>query len=89
MLNQLYQNRWRLFFNYFIPSVKLISKKRVGGKTIKVWDKPKTPYQRVLDSIFINDKTKKELTMVYNKLNLFELEKHIKKSITNILNLIG
>ncbi len=57
------------------------------GICIKVWNKPKTTYQRVLDSKFINAKTKKKLTKIYERLNPFELEKQIKKAVTNILNI--
>jgi len=35
LLNNLYKNEWRLFHNFFCPSVKLIEKKRVGSKIIK------------------------------------------------------
>lgn len=35
LLNRLYTSEWRLYFNYFIPSVKLIEKKRIGAKVIK------------------------------------------------------
>src|SRR5208337_4542570 len=45
LLNNLYALEWRLFHNFFFPSVKLLSKQRVGSKTIKYHDSPKTPYQ--------------------------------------------
>ena len=48
LLNDLYTKEWRLFHNFFCPSVKLIAKKRIGSKTIKRHDSPKTPYQREL-----------------------------------------
>jgi len=43
LLNNLYTKEWRLFHNFFCPSVKLIAKERVGAKTIKRHDLPKTP----------------------------------------------
>ena len=50
LLNNLYTKEWRLFHNFFCPSVKLIEKERIGSKTIKRHDSPKTPYQRIIDS---------------------------------------
>jgi len=43
LLNELYTSEWRWFMNAFIPSVKLIEKKRVGSKIIKKYDKPQKP----------------------------------------------
>jgi hypothetical protein len=34
MLNNLYTREWRLFHNFFCPSVKLIAKERIGSKTV-------------------------------------------------------
>ena len=50
LLNELYRNEWRLFHNFFCPSVKLLAKQQLGSKTIKHHDRPKTPYQRLIDS---------------------------------------
>ena len=50
LLNDLYTQEWRLFHNFFCPSVKLIAKERIGSKTIKRHDPPQTPYQRILES---------------------------------------
>jgi len=49
-LNQIYNSEWRLFMNFFRPSSKLQKKIRVNGKMKKVYDNPKTPYQRLLES---------------------------------------
>jgi len=50
LMNNLYTNEWRLFHNFFCPSVKLAEKKRIASKVIKRYDVPKTPYQRVLST---------------------------------------
>src|SRR3989344_196176 len=49
-INDLYKNELPLFQNYFQPSVKLVKKIRIGSKVKKKYDKPQTPYQRLLDS---------------------------------------
>ncbi|MCX6641822.1 MAG: integrase, partial [Candidatus Bathyarchaeota archaeon] len=61
LMNNLYTSEWRLFHNFFCHSVKLIEKKRVASKTIKRYDKPKTPYQRVLESSEVTNAKKQAL----------------------------
>ena len=89
LLNDLCKNEWRLYHNFFLPSVKLIEKERIRSKIIKKHDKPKTPYQRVLDadSSDVSDQDKHKLTQQSEYLNPFELKKIIDKKIQKILNL--
>ncbi len=46
-MNDLYRNELRTFQNLFLPSMKLLSKVRVGSKLKRRYDKPKTPLERV------------------------------------------
>lgn len=46
-MNELYA-LLRLRTNYFLPSMKLLEKQRVGSRVHKKYDRPKTPYQRAL-----------------------------------------
>ncbi len=85
LLNHLYKNEWRLFHNFFCPSVKLIEKKRVASKIIKRYDKPKTPYQRLLESKQVDSKTKELLKKQFESLNPFELREAMEKKIASIL----
>ncbi len=62
LLNNLYRREWRLFHNFFCPSVKLIAKERIGSKTIKQHDKPKTPYQRIMQSPRVPESIKLSLS---------------------------
>ena len=89
LLNDLYKNEWRLYHNFFIPSVKLIEKKRVGPKTIKRYDKPKTPFQRVLeaDTFYVSNAKKRELQKLFDSLNPFDLRNAMEKKIAKILKL--
>jgi hypothetical protein len=75
LLNDLYRTEWRLFHNFFCPSVKLISKERIGSKTIKHHDSPKTPYQRIMESAYIDASVKKKLSKQLGELNPFVLRK--------------
>ena len=84
LLNNLYKTEWRLFQNFFCPSVKLIAKQRIASKTIKRYDSPKTPYQRVMESPYITEEVKRSLTDQLQKLNPFHLRKEIEKKLKKI-----
>ncbi len=84
LMNKLYKSEWRLFLNLFCPSMKLISKDRIGSKTIKKHDNPKTPYQRILESEKVSEATKNNLKEIFNKLNPFELRDAIEKKLKKI-----
>jgi len=87
MLNDLYRNELNYFTNYFLPSVKLISKHRHGSKIKKKYDKAKTPFQRLLESQYIDDKKKLELHRIFNKQDPFELQENIKNKTGQIIKL--
>lgn len=84
VLNSLYRNEWRLFKNFFIANKKLVGKKRVGTKIKKVYDKPKTPYQRLLESNEYSEEQKEALREIYVKLNPVELRRNINKKLKKI-----
>jgi hypothetical protein len=84
LLNDLYCNEWRLFHNFFCPSVKLIAKERVGSKTIKRHDIPRTPYQRIMLSNHVQESTKQSLTKTLETLNPFMLREAMEKKLKKI-----
>lgn len=88
LLNDLFKNEWRLLHNFFCPSVKLIEKERIGSKTIKKHDSPKTPYQRVIRSSYVTKETKQQLTTLFNSLNPFKLRKAIESKLSDIFKMI-
>jgi len=89
LLNDLYKNEWCLYHNFFIPSVKLIEKKRVGSKIIKRYDKPKTPFQRLLeaDTFYVSNTKKRELQKLFDSINPFNLRNAMEKKIGRILKI--
>lgn len=87
LLNKLYKAEWRLFHNFFCPSVKLIEKQRIASKTIKRYDTPKTPYQRIMESPDIQAEVKKKLTDLFETLNPFLLRKAMEKRLKEIFKL--
>jgi len=76
ILNEFYEVL-RLYNNFFVPVMKLKEKIRVGSRTIKRYDKPATPYQRVLQAKEGPQKVKQSLRKEYKTLNLVDLKKRI------------
>ena len=85
LLNDLYTKEWRLFQNFFCPSMKLLSKERIGSKTIKHHDPPKTPYHRTLLSPHVLLSAKNSLSKQLESLNPFVLRKAIENKLDRIL----
>jgi hypothetical protein len=84
LLNALYTTEWRLYFNFFIPSVKLLEKIRVGSSIKKKHDLPKTPFKRVLEAASTSRNVKQQLHNQYQKLNPFLLLRQMKKKIKSV-----
>jgi len=88
LMNGLYKQEWRLYHNFFLPSVKLIEKKLVNGKAIKRYDSPKTPYQRVLESPSVSASVKCSLKKQFETLNPFKLRKAIEDKLNTIFEVL-
>ncbi len=81
VLNDLYHHELRLYKNFFQPVIKLVAKERIGGKIYRRYDTPKTPYQRVMESKEVSEKTKQELKKIYQSLNPAQLKRVIDKKL--------
>ncbi len=87
LMNGLYKSEWRLYHNFFLPSIKLLEKKVVASKTIKRYDMPKPPYQRVLESPEVPGSVKHFLKEQFNNLNPFQLRKAMEKKLKRIFDI--
>jgi hypothetical protein len=67
----------RLYTNHFQPVMKMIEKTREGSRVKKKYDKPRTPYQRVLDTCDVEKGKKEALKREHVKLNPAELKRQI------------
>jgi len=85
LMNDLYTNQWRLLVNFFLPSMKLQSKHRVKSKSVKRYDTPLTPFQRLCLSKTLSPKTQAELGKLFKSLNPFMLQKIVSRKISDIL----
>lgn len=87
MMNDLYRNEWSLYQNHFRPAMKLKEKIKINSRYKKKYDKPKTPYQRLLDSKDITEDKKEALRARHQQLNPFELKRIIDQKVRRILQL--
>ena len=78
LLESLYEPL-ELYTNFFQPSMKLKSKERHGARVTKKYDRARTPYQRVLESSFIDELTKEQLRQRYQLLNPAQLKRQIER----------
>ena len=78
LLNQMYDSV-RLWVNFFHPSLKLISKTRIGSKVKKTYDLPKTPYQRIMASDQVPAVYKEKLSRQFNTANPIKLQHAVEK----------
>ena len=72
--------------NFFCPTLKLISKKRVGTKVVRHYAKAKTPYQRLLASPHVPAQTKAQLQARWATLDPFALKEEIERQLQSILH---
>ena len=70
--------------NFFMPTQKLKSKTRIGSKEIKVYDEPKSPFHRLIESLKTPQKTKKLLLEQIGLYNPVELQHNVNKAIIRL-----
>lgn len=68
---------FRLWVNFFQPSMKLVEKHRLGSTVRKKYDQPQTPYQRVLASPEVSDEDKQVLHDIFRSLNPLALRREL------------
>lgn len=67
----------RLYINFFQPSMKLLSKERIGSRIIKRYDRARTPYERILSSSSIGEDCRSQLREVHQQLDPLALLKKL------------
>jgi len=77
----------RLYFNFFQPVMKLVSKTREGAKVRKVYDKARTPYRRLLECTDLPAESRQSLTELYNDLDPVSLLDQINRALDTLWSL--
>jgi hypothetical protein len=88
LMNDIYKNYWNPMRNFFTPSLKLKEKIREGGRIIKKYDPPKSPYQRLLDSGQLTDANKAILKARFDRINPFILKDELEKKLKWLFKLV-
>lgn len=78
----------RLYKNFFQPTMKLVSKERVGGKIHRRYDKPRTPYQRLLESGQLSAPAQAALERTYENLRVGTLRRRIEDLRDQLFSLV-
>ena len=90
LMNDLYANEWSQFTNHFKPTFKLLRREKKGGKTVRIYEKkPKSPYQRLLESPDIPETTKAKLRAQHAALDPFALKKNIEAKLKKIFTALS
>src|SRR5450432_2309800 len=84
LINEIYRVL-RLYKNFFQPTIKLMSKTRVAGRIKRIYEKPKTPYERALATGQVDSATKQKLKALYQSLNAASLHREL-NALRNELN---
>jgi len=73
--------------NYFCPTFKLLEKKKVGSKYVKRYEKPRTPYARLLESAEVTAAHKENLRAIRSGLDPVKLRRRIEQKLRRIFAL--
>ena len=74
----------RLQLTFLRPVRKLIGKQRCGARVTKLYDAPRTPYRRLLDSGILDDATRQRLEEELQALNPAELQRRIEAALKHL-----
>jgi transposase InsO family protein len=86
-INDLYRHELRLWLNLFLPSVKLRRKVRVGSKVRRVYDGPRTPFERVRACTQADREQVARLEELRKRLDPFQLGRIIERKLERIYRL--
>jgi len=77
LMNALCKGPLGQLLNFFLPTLKLQSKRREGSKTRRVYGPAQTPLERVLACTEVAEKKKAELRALRQRLNPFALRREV------------
>ena len=88
LMNEIYRAYWNPLQNFYMPTMKLKEKIRIGGKLKRIYDKPQTPCQRLLASPDVPKHIKKELIQRQRTTNPFFLKEQMDKKLKIFFDLV-
>jgi hypothetical protein len=88
LMNEIYKNYWNPLQNFFIPTFKLKEKIRIGARIVKKYDRPETPYNRLLRSPHLSQERKLALRQMRLGLNPFTLKTELESKLKIFFDLL-
>ncbi len=73
--------------NHVYPSMKLIKKTRNGSKVYRRHDKPRTPYQRLIDDPRVSQEAKARLVAEHKQIDIIELTLGLQNALAELATL--
>lgn len=83
-MNEIYMNEQYYLYNFFIPTMKLKAKTRIGSRYRRQYSLPQTPYQRLMESEAVSEEQKTRLKKMYERLDPFKLQSEMQKKINKL-----
>jgi len=74
----------RLQLNFLRPVRKLVGKRRSGARVTKLYDAPRTPYQRFLEAGVLDDFTRERLDAELQAINPADLQRRIDSALRRL-----
>jgi hypothetical protein len=84
-INALYTQAWGPLHNFFLPSMKLVQKWRVGSRWVRRHDEPQTAYQRLLRHGSLSPQARRQLRDRFEALDPFVLAQEVERRLEPIL----
>lgn len=84
LINALCQGALNQLLNFFLPTMKLEQKQRLGSKVVRKYGKTTTPLNRVLDCPEISEEKKEQLRQQRQQLNPFALRRLVEHQLKEI-----
>jgi len=74
----------RLQNNFFRPVRKLVGKERQGTRVTKLYDAPRTPYRRLLESGILDETARQQLERQFLAINPADLQRGIEQALRHL-----
>ena len=81
LVNALCRGALDQLLNYFLPTMKLEKKERVGSKTVRKYGPTQTPLARVLACAEVSEATKARLRTERAELNAFAVRREVDRQL--------
>jgi len=75
---------WSLWKNLYSPVMKLVSKKQIGHRYIKRYDRPRTPAQRALECSLVSKDQKARIRDLLATTDCFTLKQNVDEAIQKV-----